>query len=357
MKKIGVGIIGQGRSGRDIHGAQLSKMPDMFRIVAVSDPLKERRDRAVSEYGCAAYADHRAFFRLDDIGLIVNTSPSNLHVPLSVECMKAGFNVVCEKPLARTVAEVDKAVRVSKETRKMLAVFQQRRFEATFLKLREIVDSGVLGRIVEIKVRAGGFARRWDWQTLRRKYGGSLLNTGPHLVDQALQLFGTDAMPDVWCSMDRANTYGDAEDHVKLLLSGRGRPTIDIEISSCCAYKSPDFNVFGTRGGALVSKDTVEWKFFKLREQTRRSLDLNPIVNEAGLPAYCGEKLVWHEQRWEAPADSEPATAVFYKRLHKSLSRGTSFAITMAEIRQQIAVMEECHRLNPPSRMPRADMA
>ena len=60
---------------------------------------------------------------------------------------------------------------------------------------------------------SSGFARRWDWQTMRKHYGGNLLNTAPHALDQALQLFGTDARPKVTCAMDRANSFGDAEDH------------------------------------------------------------------------------------------------------------------------------------------------
>lgn len=77
--------------------------------------------------------------------------------------------------------------------------------------------------MVQASIAYNNFARRWDWQTLKRNNGGNLLNTGPHPVDQALQLFGKDKMPAITCSMDRANTAGDAEDYVKLVIHGAGR--------------------------------------------------------------------------------------------------------------------------------------
>ena len=89
--------------------------------------------------------------------------------------------------------------------------------------MQKVIRSGVLGRIVQISISFSGFARRWDWQTLQDCNGGNLLNTGPHPLDQALALFG-EGMPKVACYMDRANTWGDAEDYVKLILSGEGHP-------------------------------------------------------------------------------------------------------------------------------------
>ena len=100
----------------------------------------------------------------------------------------------------------------------------------------------------------------WDWQTLTEYNGGNLLNTGPHPLDQALQLFGTDIMPEVTCFMDRVNTYGNAEDHVFLILKGKNRPLIHLEISSCCAYPTFIYNIYGSNGGMKTTTSEAEWK-------------------------------------------------------------------------------------------------
>src|SRR5438067_12875988 len=85
MSVLNVAIIGQGRSGRDIHGAHLSKDKERYRIVAVVDPLEDRRQRAEAEYGCATYADYRPLLQRGALDLVVNASPSRFHVPLTLE--------------------------------------------------------------------------------------------------------------------------------------------------------------------------------------------------------------------------------------------------------------------------------
>ena len=179
-----VAIIGQGRSGRDIHAYSLGKMPDKYQVVAVVDLLEERRIRAKEELGCDVYADYRELFQRDDIDLIINASYSHMHVPITLDCLNHGYHVLCEKPLARRAAEVDTLIAAAQENDKILAIFQQSRYAPAFRKLSEVIDSGVLGRIVQISIAYNGFARRWDWQTLQEYNGGNLLNTGPHPVDQ-----------------------------------------------------------------------------------------------------------------------------------------------------------------------------
>ena len=102
-------------------------------------------------------------------------------------------------------------------------------------------------------------------------------------------------MPQVTCIMDRANTFGDAEDYVKLLLHGHGRPTIDVEISSCCAYPSFTYNVQGTYGGLKGTTTHLEWKYYLPSEAPEQRLIREPISKPDGTPAYCREELILHE--------------------------------------------------------------
>ena len=191
MGPIRVAIIGQGRSGRNIHGNFLARVPEQYKIVAVTDPIEKRRKRGEEEYGCESYGDYKEVLKRDDIDLIINASPSHLHVPITLDALNAGFNVLCEKPLARKVEEVDMLIEASEKAGKVLAIFQQSRYAPYFRQVRKVIDSGVLGRIVQISIKFSDFSRRWDWQCLQKNYGGSLLNTGPHPLDQALQLLGT----------------------------------------------------------------------------------------------------------------------------------------------------------------------
>lgn len=360
MKVVNVAIIGQGRSGRGIHGRYLLTDAQHYKVVAAVDLLPERRAHAAQEYQCEVHKDYRELFKRKDIDLIVNSSFSHMHAPITLDILKAGYNVLCEKPLASRVRDVDRLIVAAKKSGKVLAIFQQSLFAPYFLKVREIIESGVLGRIVQISVNFNGFNRRWDWQTMQSYNGGSLLNTGPHPLGQALVLFGK-GMPEVRCFMDRANTFGNAEDHVKLILSGRGRPLIDLEISSCCAYPTATYNIYGTRGGMKATTgNSAEWKYFKLNEAPKQKLITAPLKNAEGLPDYCGETLKWHEGKWPAEsagagtaaysaatAASSNMTGDFYAMLYKTLTIKAPLKVTPEQVRRQIAVIEECQRQNP----------
>lgn len=359
MQKVRVAIIGQGRSGRNIHGAYL-KTDARFQIMAAVDFLEGRRKRAAEEYHCDVYTDYNDLFKRRDLDLIVNATYSHMHAPVSLEILKAGYNVLCEKPLAPKVKQVDQLIAAAKKSGKIFAIYQQSRFAPYFTQVQKVIQSGVLGRIVQISIAFNGFSRRWDWQTLQSRNGGNLANTGPHPLDQALQLFG-DGMPNVTCFMDHTdNSFGDAEDHVKVLLSGRGHPTIDIEISSCCAYPCFVYNVYGTRGGLKGTTASMEWKFFKIGEAPKQKLIKDPLCKPDHTPAYPQEELTWHTGSWPvadtkskqagysaATAASQDMTGIFYTMLYNTLARGTPLKITLQQVRRQIAVIEACRRQNP----------
>jgi predicted dehydrogenase len=350
MQVLRVAILGQGRSGRDIHGAHLSKDFERYRIVAVVDPLEARRARAHAEYRCETFADHRPLLERDDLDLVVNAAPSRFHAPLTRAFLEAGFNVLCDKPLASRVADVDALIAAAAAAGKTLAIFQQSRFSPAFVQLRRVLASGVLGEIVQVSITSSGFSRRYDWQTLTAELGGNLLNTGPHPLDQALQLFGTDAVPQVNCFMRRAATLGDAEDHVLLILSGEGRPLLQVEISSCSRYPSPTYQVYATRGGLGGDTKRLEWQWFDPATAPPLDLITTPIQKPDGTPAYCSDALEWHKDEWTAPTGPglfEVMSHAFYSMLYRTLAEGAPLEITPQQVRQQIAVIEEAQRQNP----------
>ncbi len=135
----------------------------------------------------------------------------------------------------------------------MLAVFQQSRFASYFLKVREVIvfrrpwGGSCISQSGSAASPGAGLA---DRAGIRR---GNLYNNGPHPVDQALTLLNSDGMPDIFCKMDRANTFGDAEDYVKARPDRAGQALIDVEISSSDAYPARCNNVQGTRGGSRAA--------------------------------------------------------------------------------------------------------
>lgn len=93
-----VGVLGQGRSGLSIHCHWFEQSPRKFEIVAIADLLADRRRHAEERFGCDTYRDHGDLLARDDLDLVVNSLPSHLHPPVTIEALRAGHNVVCEKP-------------------------------------------------------------------------------------------------------------------------------------------------------------------------------------------------------------------------------------------------------------------
>lgn len=350
MDRIKVGIIGQGRSGHDIHVRALTSMQNTYQVAAVCDVLKDRTRDAESALGARGYTDWREMVARDDLDLIVVAPPSHLHVPMTTAALEAGRNVLCDKPVARRATDVDKLIELSERKKRYLGVFQQSRFGPYFRQVRAVIQSGVLGRIVMIKIAFNGFARRWDWQTLQEFDGGSLLNTGPHPMDQALTLMGVEGMPTVTCVMDRVTTLGDAEDFVKILLRAPGKPLVDLEISSCDVYPRYTYHIHGQYGGLTGDMNTIQWKYYRPAEAPAQKLIREPLEGRQ----FCSEKLVMREESWTNPhADMYDYMAqAFYQDLHQVLTRGAAPEVPLRDVRRQIAVMEECHRQNPLSRGP-----
>lgn len=350
MKKLRVAIIGQGRSGRDIHGAFFrSEENEKYEVVAVVDALADRRERAKAEYGCDVYDDYRKLYDRKDIDLVINSTFSHMHYHVSMDLLTHGFNVVVEKPFSAHKEECAAMIRAAREHNVMLCVFQQSHFAPYYRRIREILDSGVLGRPVQISISFNGFARRWDWQCSQRFYGGSLRNTGPHPMEQALDLLDMDELPQVISRLDSVNSFGDAEDYVKILLLAPNKPVIDVEISSCDAYNEGYlYKIQCSRGTLRAKMNEITYQYFVPEEAPEQHLILEPLCKPDGTPAYCGEKLEWHREVEEVVGTSfNAAVKAYYDNIYEHLTEGKELIIKPEKIMQQIELMEEVHRQNP----------
>ncbi|MBL8992632.1 MAG: Gfo/Idh/MocA family oxidoreductase [Spirochaetia bacterium] len=340
---VKVGIVGLGRSGWNIHAHALAQLPDMYKIVAVCDADAARRQEAEKRFGCKSYTDFKEFLKDGEVELAVIATPSHFHASNAMDALKAGKNVVCEKPMATTLKDADAMIATAKKTKRILSLFHNRRYSPEFVKIREILATGKLGRIVLVKMSWNGFSRRWDWQTLKKFGGGSLNNTGPHAIDQALHLFG-DEDPEITSVLDRTLTLGDADDHVKIVFTGKNRPTIDIEISSACAYPQDFWVIMGTQGGLRGSMSELHWKYFDPKKQPARQLETSPTPDRS----YNKDELVWEpEEHWKAGSEDRPQEQFYYRELHATLTQGAPLAVTPESARRVMWVFEQVHKTKP----------
>ncbi|MBE6614987.1 MAG: Gfo/Idh/MocA family oxidoreductase [Ruminococcaceae bacterium] len=354
MKKLRVAIIGQGRSGRDIHGAYfLSEANTNFEVVAVVDAIEDRRERAAREFGCPVFADYTELFAMkDQIDLVVNSTFSYMHAPITIDLADHGFNVVCEKPFARRASDVDQMIAAGKRNGVMVTAFQQSRFAPYYIKIKELLATGKLGELMQVSIKFNGFSRRWDWQTALRFNGGEVMNTGPHPMDQALDLMGYDVeMPTVFSKLGSINVSGDAEDYAKIILTAPGKPLFDIELSKQDAYAGNGwlYNIYAKNGSLRANHKVVEWQWFDPTEKAIPELQLTPLRKpENGYPMYCGETLNWHKETIELSGDPfTSAVHLYYTMIYNHLVNGAELEITAEQVRRQIRVNELIHAQNP----------
>ena len=349
MKKLNVAIIGQGRSGRDIHGAFLrSANNELFNVVAIVDELEERRQRAVNEYGCAVYDDYHKLFDIEGIDLVINSTFSYMHAPVAIDLLNHGFNVVTEKPFARSYEEGSRMIEAARKNGKLLNVFQQSRFAPYYKKIKEIIGSGVLGELIQVNIAFNGFARRWDWQTAQGYAGGNLRNTGPHPMDQAMDLLGFPENVTVFSKMGRVNTSGDADDYVKAILTVPGKPLIDVEISSCDAYSPYTYKIMGSDGCLRATLSHIEWKYIDRAALPERPQILTPLCKDDGTPAYCSEKLNWTEESVDVEKGAfETAVKEYYTMIYLALTEGRPMEITPEQVLTQMKVFDQIRAQNP----------
>lgn len=189
-KTIRVGLIGFGMAGRVFHGPLLSSVEG----VELAAVMERSTSRAAERYpSIKTYRSLEEILADKSLDLFVVATPSATHFEVARQVLEAGKNVVVDKPMATRSTEIAELIRLAAEKNVLLAPFQNRRWDSDFLTVQKVLHEGSLGRLVSFESRfdrwrpAAPTDRLWKEDP---SSGGVLLDLGPHLVDQALTLFG-----------------------------------------------------------------------------------------------------------------------------------------------------------------------
>lgn len=349
MKKLRLAVIGQGRSGKDIHGAyytsDANKYFDVAYVVDFDEIMLEKAKKLYPS--CETLTDWRELFD-KDVDIVVNASYSEMHFSITKELLEHKKNVLVEKPFGRNRYECDTLMKIAKDNGAYLAVFQQTFLAPFFIFAKEVCDSGKLGKILTVNIHYNGFARRWDWQTLQKKLGGSVYNTGPHPIGMGLGFLDYDEKAQVvFSKLDLALTSGDAEDYAKIILTAPDKPVVDIEISSVDAFNDFTLKIQGTRGSFKCTPAKYSMKYVVDGENIERPYIEESIRSEDHEPIYCREELISHEESGDFDGDAFGlATARFYESLYFALTEGKPIAVTPETASAVIGVIEKVHADN-----------
>lgn len=196
---LNVALIGYGAAARIFHAPLVGGVSGLSLAVVCSS--RESAVRADWPQVQVLATPQQAFDH-PDIDLVVIATPNASHYPLALAALQAGKHVVVDKPCTVTLAQTEHLLQVAQQEGRVLTVFQNRRLDSDFLSLQQVLNSGLLGRVVEVNAHFDRYRPavpdRWREQDVPG--AGLWVDLGPHLVDQALQLWG---MPDT-LSLDLA---------------------------------------------------------------------------------------------------------------------------------------------------------
>ena len=242
---IRVGIVGFGLGGRVFHAPLISSVNGLD-LAAV---VERSSDKAAERYpGITTYRSLHELLADSSISLVVVTTPTGTHFEVARQVLAAGKNLVVDKPMAVTSAEIAQLMALAVAQNVLLMPFHNRRWDSDLQTIQKLIHEDTLGRIVHLS----SIFDRWSPGTTRRPWkddptqgGGILLDLGTHLADQALVLFGKPEA--ITAEIGRERDGQGSEDSFTLRLR---YPSLSVTLSANClsALPRPRFHLRGTKG-------------------------------------------------------------------------------------------------------------
>lgn len=323
MTSLKVALIGYGLGGKVFHAPLIESIPE-FNLCAI---VSSRREQIADDFPNRLMGDTTA-----DADLVVISTPDETHVPLARAALKAGKHVVVDKPFTLSLADARSLDELAKAQGKVLSIYQNRRWDSEFLGLREIIESGNLGHVTQFESRIDRFrpeVRQGTWREQNPDAPAFWFDLGPHLVDQALVLFGLPRTVSLF--MAKIREQAPIADWLHAVLQ---YPDLQIVLhaSALVLGDTPRFAIHGTAGswikyGADVQEDQA--KSGMARSHPDFGLDLRQA------------------RFWDASSRSKRHITVprgdhatYYRLLRDCLIHGAPNPVPPSEAIQTMAVLE-----------------
>ncbi|WP_159468961.1 Gfo/Idh/MocA family protein [Dyadobacter sp. 3J3] len=274
MSLLKAAIIGGGHIADQNHIPALKKLSDQVKIVAVCGRDIDKTRLMADQHGIpGAFDDIENMFSEFDVDLVINCTPNNLHYDYTMQALKNGCHVLCEKPPAMTAAQAREMADLAKEKGKILAYNFQRRQTSEYLLLKKCQIEGQLGEVYHIKanyLRRRGIPGWGNFTNKTIQGGGALIDLGVHILDLALGMMDY-KIPDkiagnMYDFIGKTGGKGlkgqwdpvkfDVEDACFAYLTFPGNKSIALSCSFALNQKEEEIinlEVFGSKAGAVLN--------------------------------------------------------------------------------------------------------
>jgi len=331
---LNVALVGYGYVGQTFHAPLVAATPGLaLHTVVSSDPTKVAAD----------FPDVRVVAQLDEvladpaIDLIVIATPNALHAPQALAAFTAGKHVVVDKPFALDVTQARKMADAAEAAGKLLVVFHNRRWDSDFLTLKRLIAEDALGQVVQYESHFDRFRPevRDRWRERAGPGSGAWMDLGPHLLDQALVLFGEPLGISADIGVQREGAGADDYFHVVLRY-----PTLRVLLHGSLLTAASDLRlaVHGTKGSYL--KHGLD------PQEAQLKAGMTPGAPGWGRDSRHGV-LVTVEHDHQIRADVRPEIAgyrTFYAGVREAILHGAPSPVPVAEALRVMELLELAQR-------------
>ena len=328
---IRVALIGYGYAGRTFHAPLIRATPGL-ELAAISSSRPDRVHADLPDIPVVASAEEAC--ALPSVELVVIATPNDTHVPMAMAALGAGKHVVLEKPVAPAIGEARELALLAQRTNRVLAAFQSRRWDGDFLAVTDLLARGVLGEVSHFESHFNRFRPivRDRWRERAGVGSGLWYDLGPHLVDQAMQLFGLPDRVIGSLAAQRAGAQSDDWAHVILEYS---RLRVILHTSVLVAAPLPRFIVHGQAGSWIKNGLDVQ------ERQLVAALTREDRPTDAGEHAVLVDGVSGTESESPIPRGDYRQ---FYVQLRDAVHGVSSNPVPPAQVIPVIAVVETAIR-------------
>jgi scyllo-inositol 2-dehydrogenase (NADP+) len=278
--------------------------------------------------------------------VIVNT-PNYTHFDYAKQALQAGKHVIVEKPFTITEEQGLELIDLAKQTGKKLSSYQSRRFDSDFRTVRRIVESGVLGKIVEAEIHYDRFTPTLSPKVHKETPGpgtGLLYDLGAHLIDQALQLFGDPEaiFADLFIIRDNSKV----DDYMEVLLY---YPGLRVRLKSSYLVREPlpAYSIFGHQGTFIKTRGDVQEKHLLAGEPpTGDDWGVEPVSEEGLLHTEIDGKLIRERVHTERGSYMD-----YFTGMYEAIRNNAPLPVTAEQGVRIIRVIEKAYQSRAEKRM------
>lgn len=329
-----MGIIGYGGMAGWHHQMLTEKIPEL-NVKGAYDLRPEAMDKA-EEMGLHRYGSSQELLADPDIDLVLVATPNNFHKDYVIAGLRAGKNVISEKPVTMNAQELREIMAVERETGKLFTIHQNRRWDRDFVMVRKILESGDIGTPYFIESRVlGSRGSMHGWRGYQVNGGGMLLDWGVHLIDQALHLIDS---PVVSVTANLRGVFSsEVDDSIKVLLRFENDLSYLLEMSTNCFIPQPRWHLSCTDGTAVIEDWECHGKMVKLREAGEMTWDNDIVYTAAGPTRTMAPRPAHTTQVLPLPETQSDSIVSFYGNVLAAMEGREKLLVTSA---QALRVME-----------------